>query len=367
MPIVNDPRSPFYYVDVRVGGKRFYQSTKISNKRPLKEAQKFEREFIARKEEELAIGTPAGLAEMTFAQASERWYGEVVSKAWTNDNNQKNTLVYLAWLNSRIGKKKLREITNAVILGLRDERALETVHGKPIAPATVNRSVSGTIARVINRAQRVWGVPHLPRILWKEIWLAEPAAQPRWVREHEEAMLRTAFADRPHYDRLVRFLRATGVRVSEAVNLRWENIDGGVFSFIQKGGKPRTVPVSAEVQGIFDACRVENPTAYVFTTDYNGAVRPITYTAFSEAWQAARRDGKLPSDLRIHDLRHDFATQCIIDGVHPFELRDAMGHSKIETTLRYAHAKPTRMSEIFAARGAKLDAGRRASSLSVVA
>jgi integrase len=365
MPIVRDSRSPFFYVDVRVGGQRFYQSTKIKQTRSEREALKFEVDFIRRKEQELAAHTPAGLAEMTFEQAGQRWFEERVATGWTNEHNKECALVYLAWLYRRIGKLKLRDISTAVILGLRDERAKETVRGEPIANATVNRSME-PVLRVLNRAKEVWNVTGLQKILKDEIKLREPNENPRWVREDEEAMLRTAFTDKPHYDRLVRFLRATGLRISEAL-IRWDAIDGNVIVSKGKGGKVRTLPISSEVRGILEACRVGNDTPFVFVTRYNGAVRPITVTAVSNTWQEARREGKLPADLRIHDLRHDFATQCVNDGVDIRTLQECMGHSKIQTTLKYAHVNPTRLTAVFEMRGAKLDGDRRAASLSVVA
>jgi integrase len=365
MPIVRDDRSPFYYVDVRVGGRRFYQSTKIRQTRPLREALKFEVKFVEDREAELSANTPAGLADLTFERAGARWYEERVRQGWTNEHNKQCALVYLAWLYRRIGKLRLRDISTATILGLRDERRKDMVRGKPIEPATVNRSME-PVLRVLNRAKEVWGVPGLQKILKDEIKLPEPQENPRWVKEDEEAMLRSAFSDKPHYDRVVRFLRATGLRISEAL-IRWDAIDGNVIVSKGKGGKVRTLPISSEVRGILEACRADNDTPFVFVTRYNGKVRPITVTAVSFAWQEAKQAGRLPADLRIHDLRHDFATQCVNDGVDIRTLQECMGHSKIQTTLKYAHVNPTRLAAVFEARGAKLDGDRRAASLSVVA
>lgn len=53
-------------------------------------------------------------------------------------------------------------------------------------------------------------------------------------------------------------------------------------------------------------------------------------------WRRIRRMAGL-NDVRIHDLRHTYASVAMKSGIDPFTLKEIMGHKNLQTTLRYAH------------------------------
>jgi integrase len=62
-------------------------------------------------------------------------------------------------------------------------------------------------------------------------------------------------------------------------------------------------------------------------------------------WELAKRAAGLPADLRIHDLRHSFASVLANAGVSLFEMGTVLGHRQLATTTRYAHHAPARLVE----------------------
>jgi integrase len=63
------------------------------------------------------------------------------------------------------------------------------------------------------------------------------------------------------------------------------------------------------------------------------------------AWARARRAAGLPEDLRIHDLRHSFASALANAGTPLYEIGTVLGHRQLSTTTRYAHHAPKRLVE----------------------
>lgn len=63
----------------------------------------------------------------------------------------------------------------------------------------------------------------------------------------------------------------------------------------------------------------------------------FTYQRASELWREARRAAKV-SGLRIHDLRHTFASRLLAAGVVETDINKMLGHSTLKMTARYAHS-----------------------------
>ena len=68
------------------------------------------------------------------------------------------------------------------------------------------------------------------------------------------------------------------------------------------------------------------------------------YNSFYLSWYAARSAADL-DDVRIHDLRHTFASLLINKGVSIYEVQQLLGHSSIQMTQRYAHLTPNTLAD----------------------
>ena len=138
---------------------------------------------------------------------------------------------------------------------------------------------------------------------------------------------------------IVSFLLMTGARKSEALYAHWEHIrfDNRIwFVPMAKSGQPRNIFLSDAAMQVLYRLRQETffdaDSPFVFPNPKTG--KP--YASIHASWDIARRAADLP-DLRIHDLRHSYASTLVNNGVSLYHVQKLLGHSSIKTTQRYAH------------------------------
>ena len=107
-----------------------------------------------------------------------------------------------------------------------------------------------------------------------------------------------------------------------------------------KLGKPRHVPLSDGALSILTNMPRVKECPWVFA---NPKTKKPFVSIFS-AWDTARRKAGL-ADVRIHDLRHSFASLLINSGRSLYEVQKLLGHTQIKTTQRYAHLAPETLLE----------------------
>jgi integrase len=169
--------------------------------------------------------------------------------------------------------------------------------------------------------------------------VGEPVARVRLLHEDADVPHQRAEFHREGQERLHRRegLAARRRRAGERIRER-----GGLFLTVcGKGGKTRTVRVSAATAKTVRALRGEAPaSAHVFA-GRTGALDP------SQAWRmvraAAVRAG-IEKPVSPHFLRHAHASHAIDRGELLTTVRDTLGHSSIAVTDRYAHARPGQSS-----------------------
>lgn len=135
----------------------------------------------------------------------------------------------------------------------------------------------------------------------------------------------------------------TGMRRGEILNLKWSNIDFdyGFIELLQtKSGKARKIPISEKLMEIFNNLHVNTRSEYVFINPETG----LPYVDIKKSFNKAREAAGI-KNFRFHDLRHTVATRLVEKGIDLLVVMDILGHSKIETTMRYAHPLPKRKSD----------------------
>lgn len=133
----------------------------------------------------------------------------------------------------------------------------------------------------------------------------------------------------------------TGMRDVEIRNLRWDEIDFDKGEIVldnlgqqkTKTGKPRIIPLNAS---LLDTLRVTQETSSAEWVFYNPKTEK-PYTTFKTFWGKLRTSVGL-KDVRIHDLRHTFASWGRQNGVDEVTLMDIMGHKTRSMVKRYSHS-----------------------------
>lgn len=223
-------RGEVYHYEFELRGRRFRGATGCKNKR---EAEEFTRRKRQEKAKEAERREALGWGPLTWGVAATRYWHE----NGQHHSATTHTLRSLAWLTAEIGDATpLSDINGSLVARLVAKR-----RGDGVGPATVNRTMTEALRRVLSRA-RLWG-EHLPPIEWRKHILPEPKERVRELRAEEEKALFEAL--RPEYHTIVRFALLTGCRLAECTGLRWQDVDwGGRVIWIRgKGNKLASIPL----------------------------------------------------------------------------------------------------------------------------
>ncbi|MYA95552.1 MAG: tyrosine-type recombinase/integrase [Nitrospinae bacterium] len=132
----------------------------------------------------------------------------------------------------------------------------------------------------------------------------------------------------------IRLLMLTGCRKNEILKLRWEDValDESELRLPDAKTGARVVPLSPQaVKLLADLPQIEGNPWVIH------GKRPGTHmTELDDAWQTVRARAGL-SDVRLHDLRHSFASRALALGESLPMIGKLLGHAQVETTARYAH------------------------------
>jgi len=180
---------------------------------------------------------------------------------------------------------------------------------------------------------------------------------PRSLTEEEvESLLGAPLVSDPLGNRdrtMLEVLYATGLRVSELVNLRYSqvNLNQGVIRIMGKGNRERLIPLGEEaVRWLNEFARsargeilLERQTDYLFPTRRGDR---MTRQAFWHIIKRYARKAGVDRDLSPHTLRHAFATHLLNHGADLRVVQMLLGHSDLSTTQIYTHVARERMKEL---------------------
>ena len=148
-------------------------------------------------------------------------------------------------------------------------------------------------------------------------------------------------------------LYATGMRVSEAVNLRIDNVnlDIGFLRCIGKGNKERVIPVGKKavvsIKRYIDTSRLEflknRQSEFLFLNRFG---KKISRQSLWKLIKKYAKGAKIKKPIRPHVLRHSFATHLLERGADLRSVQEMLGHSSISTTQIYTHIDKERLKSI---------------------
>jgi integrase len=141
----------------------------------------------------------------------------------------------------------------------------------------------------------------------------------------------------------IKLLLFTGARRNEITYAKWEFVNWEKRTLLvprAKSGKPRTIHLnSAALELLRSIPRLEN-NLYIFPSPITGRPSPSMHFPW---FRIRERAGLL--DLRLHDLRHSFASFLVNQGVSLYVVQGLLGHTQARTTQRYAHLANDTLSD----------------------
>ncbi len=147
---------------------------------------------------------------------------------------------------------------------------------------------------------------------------------------------------------MIEMLYATGMRISELVNLKLNNVDTNrcVVKVLGKGSKERLIPFgenALEALNLYLNIRPSSNSKEVFLSNRKRRLSRVTF------WQRIKtylKRENLKLSISPHTLRHAFATHLLNRGADLRSVQLLLGHSDLSTTQIYTHIAKQRLSEV---------------------
>jgi integrase len=327
--IVNRRGRKYFLLRYSFGGAK--RSMKLGDYPQMDVAEARQRALECRSQ--VATGTdPQAAAAVTAAsQLTLRTFvtDDYLPHAYATKRSAKDDEGRMRNILPEFGDLRLAEITSHSIQQFHDRLRVQK------CAATANRYLS-LMKRCLNLAI-IWGKLDGPNPVKGIRMHQENNQRQRYLSGRELRSFLTALDEepnRPLADAL-RFLLMTGARRSEVLSARWDAIDldkGQWFLPHTKSGKSRFVLLN---DGAIELLRQRDRPAghvYVFPGKNVGEAICNPYKGFKRVLKRAGIN-----DLRIHDLRHSFASLAINNGATLYEVQHLLGHSDSKTSTRYAH------------------------------
>lgn len=266
----------------------------------------------------------------TFAEFIEQRYLPFVKgykKSWKSDVSYLNNQILPA-----VGKKYLDEITKKDIIDFH-----HGLRAKGYKPGTCNRSL--ILLRYAFSLAIRWEIPGIKANPTKDVPMFDDhdGKKDRFLSQEETHRLFEAVkqSSNPMLQYIIPMLILTGARKREVLDAKWSDFDLIKRQWripTTKAGRPRYVPLSNGVITLLANVPHDERCPYVFA---NPKTRK-PYESIFNSWNTARQQAGMP-EVRIHDLRHSFASFLVNAGRSLYEVQRILGHTQIKTTQRYAH------------------------------
>lgn len=231
----------------------------------------------------------------------------------------------------KFGPKPLDQITKEELI-----EAHLLLRSKGYALSSSNKTVM-TVKTMFNLAKKL-GVPGSDVNPAAGIDLFDPQnARERYLTKEETQRLLKAIegSENTQLKYIVPLLLLTGARKREILDATWDEVSVERKTLrvpLSKSGKPRLIPLSSAALALLEKVPKFEGCPYVVPNP--STKKP--FVAIYLSWHNARKKAGLP-EVRMHDLRHSYASSLVNAGTSIYVVSKVLGHSQIKNTMRYSH------------------------------
>lgn len=252
----------------------------------------------------------------------------------------------LDWWQRTIGTFSLKEITPSLVTEIRDKLLHSEIDGKKRAVATVVKYLA-TLSHVLTMCVNEWEWLCINPVL-KVSKPSLPKGRARFLDDVERITLlhECQSSKNPYLYIIVILAISTGMRRSEILNLTWNDIDFERERIVlreTKNGEIRVLPLVGLAKELLKVLESSHHASSPLLFPGTDLQKPID---FRSAWNVAVKNSKL-ENFKFHDLRHSFASYCVMNGSSLNEVADLLGHKSFQSvTKRYCHLSDAYRKEV---------------------
>jgi integrase len=246
-------------------------------------------------------------------------------RSWRTDET-----VFRVHILPLIGSKPLDEITGDAIADV-----IQRMRERGYASGTTNRVL--ILIRFIFNLARKWKIPGVKDNPTFGLNTAPDVQRDRFLTPEEtQRLIASINIDENRSAALtIMMLLLTGARRNEVSHAKWDYIDWERRTLlvpISKTGKPRAIALNGRAMALLRSIPRQGDNPYIFPSPLTGRPCPSLHFPWTRIKERAILD-----DLRLHDLRHSFASFLVNEGVSLYVVQGLLGHTQPRTTQRYAH------------------------------
>jgi len=158
------------------------------------------------------------------------------------------------------------------------------------------------------------------------------------VLSHTDCMQLIEAVEKPIYRACLLLIYSCGLRISEAVKVKIGDIDKstGVLKVCGKGSKERIVPIPTPVLNSLRQMWLTHKHDILLFPN-NSGFNPICYGSVGRVFRTVRDYLGFDQDVKVHTLRHSYATRLLENKVDSQIVQILLGHSNPRTTQTYTH------------------------------
>ena len=201
--------------------------------------------------------------------------------------------------------------------------------------------------QTINSIKLFFKIIHDAKIVTAELHRPKNAKTLPNVLSKEEAMRLIEVTTNLKHKTLLALIYSSGLRLSEAINMKLTDIDSQrmlIHVKNAKGKKDRYTLLSTKVLALLkEYYAIYKPKKFLFEGQYGEQYS--SRSAQSVLHQSAKKAG-ITKQITLHTLRHSFATHLLENGTDLRYIQDLLGHSSPKTTMIYTHVSSTSLKNI---------------------
>ncbi len=320
-----------YVIQYRQGGRTRRMTIAKQGVMTPDEARKRARELLV----EVAKGGNPSEERRVYAQAPtlgalcDRFLAEHVvhrCKPTTQREYQRSVDIFIKPV---LGNHKVQDITRQDIARLH--------HAHKDIPYQANRTL-GVLSKLFNLAEE-WGLRPDGSNPCRHVKKYREIKRERSLSPEEYARLGKVLneclqdgSETPYVIAAFKLLLLTGCRLGEIQTLKWSYIQGNALALPDSKTGAKKVYMGKAALDVLASLERQDGNPYVIC----GAIPGQHITDLQRPWRRIRALAHL-QDLRIHDLRHSFASGAVSMGESLYITGKLLGHTQVQTTARYAH------------------------------
>lgn len=201
--------------------------------------------------------------------------------------------------------------------------------------------------QTINAIKLFFKIVHNSKMVLEELHRPKNAKKLPNVLSKEETLKLIDVTTNLKHKTLLALIYSSGLRISEAINMKITDIDSQrmlIHVKNAKGKKDRYTLLSTKVLGLLkEYYTIYRPVLFLFEGQFGGQYS--SRSAQSVLHQSAKKAG-ITKQISLHTLRHSFATHLLESGTDLRYIQDLLGHSSPKTTMIYTHVSSTSLRKI---------------------